>query len=310
MAGVPQASGVPDYGPTGTIDYIPEIYSGKLVEKFYKSTVFGEIATTDYEGEIAGFGSNVIIRTVPDVVVSDYVVGAGLSAQYPGSNSVTLSIDQAKSFAVALNLVNMRQSSVDMADVFANDGSIQLRLAADADMLETIPAEVSADNSGTRAGADSDSINLGDSTNPVSLTKTNIVDFIVDTGTVLDEQNVPDEGRWMVAPPWFMALVKQSDLKIASLTGDSVSIARNGKVGEVDRYTLYQSRNLLRQTSPGPATYLMFGHSAGLTFAAQIVECQMIDNPSDFGYIIRGLMVFGYQVIGPNYVGTAVVKRG
>ncbi|NDH76085.1 MAG: hypothetical protein EBY52_04960 [Actinobacteria bacterium] len=51
----------------------------------------------------------------------------------------------------------------------------------------------------------------------------------------------------------------------------------------------------------------MFGHSAGLTFAAQIVECQMIDNPSDFGYIIRGLMVFGYQVINATAVGTAVV---
>ncbi len=307
---VPHASGLPDYGPTGNIDYIPEIYSGKLVEKFYKSTVFGEIATTDYEGEIAGFGANVIIRTIPDVTVSDYVVGAGLGAQYPTSNSVTLSIDQAKSFAVALNLVDMRQADVDMAAVFANDGSIQLRIAADADMLETIPADVSADNQGTTAGVDSNDFNLGDSSNPVTVTKTTIVDFITTMGAVLDEQNVPDEGRWLVAPPWFMMLIKQSDLKIASLTGDSVSIARNGKVGEVDRFTLYQSRNLLRQTSPGPATYIMFGHSAGLTFAAQIVECQMIDNPNDFGYVIRGLMVFGYEVIGPNYLGTAVVKRG
>ena len=36
----------------------------------------------------------------------------------------------------------------------------------------------------------------------------------------------------------------------------------------------------------------------------------MIDNPNDFGYIIRGLMVFGYEVIGPKYVGTAVVAKG
>ncbi len=307
---VPHASGLPDYGPTGTIDYIPEVYSGKLVEKFYKSTVFGEIATTDYEGEIAGFGANVIIRTVPDVTVSDYTVGVGVGAQYPTSNSVTLSIDQAKSFAVALNLVDMRQADVDMADIFANDGSIQLRIAADADMLETIPADVSADNSGTTAGADSNNFNMGDSTTPVTVTKSTIVDFITEMGAVLDEQNVPDEGRWLVAPPWFMMLIKQSDLRIASLAGDGVSIARNGKVGEVDRFTLYQSRNLLRQTSPGPATYVMFGHSAGLTFAAQIVECQMIDNPNDFGYVIRGLMVFGYEVIGPNYLGTAVVRRG
>jgi hypothetical protein len=42
--GVPRASGIPDYGPAGTINYDPEVYSGKLVEKFYKTTVFGEIA--------------------------------------------------------------------------------------------------------------------------------------------------------------------------------------------------------------------------------------------------------------------------
>ena len=306
FAGVPRASGVPDYGPAGTVNFDPELYSGKLVEKFYKTTVFGEIASTDYEGEIAGFGAQVKIRTIPDVTVSDYVIGAGLTAQYPTNNSVTLAIDQAKSFAVALSTVDSRQSDLDLADVFANDGSIQLRISADADMLETIPAEVSADNSGTTAGADSNSINLGDSTTPVSVSKTTVVDFIVQCGQVLDEQNVSDEGRWMVAHPAFMAIIKMSDLRIASLAGDGVSIAGNGKVGEIARFTLYQSRNLLRQTSPGPATYVMFGHSAGLTFASQIIECQMIDNPNDFGYIIRGLMVYGYEVIGPSYVGTAV----
>ena len=308
MAGVPRASGVPDYGPAGTINYDPELYSGKLVEKFYKTTVFGEIASTDYEGEIAGFGAQVKIRTIPDVTVSDYVIGAGLNAQYPTNNSVTLAIDQAKSFCVALSTVDARQSDLDLADIFASDGSMQLRIHADSDMLETIPAEVSADNSGTTAGAASNNINLGDSTTPVALDKTSVVDFIVGCGQVLDEQYVSDEGRWMVMPPSGIAAIKKSDLKIASLAGDGVSIIRNGKVGEIDRFTMYQSSNLLTQTSPGPATYVMFGHSAGLTFASQIVECEMINNPNDFGYIIRGLMVFGYEVIGPNYVGTAVCR--
>ena len=307
--GVAIASGLPDYGPAGTVNFNPELYSGKLVEKFYKTTVFGEIASTDYEGDIAGYGAQVKIRTVPDVTVSDYVVGAGLGAQYPTSNSVTLSINRAKSFAVALSTVDMRQSDLDMADIFANDGSIQLRIAADSDMLTAIPALVDSNNQGRVAGVDSN-IDIGDSSTPVALLTTTVVNFIVDCGTVLDEQNVSDEGRWMVVPPWFIALIKKSDLRIASLAGDGVSILRNGKVGEIDRFTLYQSRNLLSQASPGVANYIMFGHSAGLTFASQIVECEMINNPNDFGYIVRGLMVFGYQVIGPKYVGTAVVTKG
>jgi hypothetical protein len=311
--GVPRASGVPEYGPGGTVNFLPEIYSGKLVEKFYKTTVFGEIATTDYEGEISGFGANVIIRTVPDITVSDYTIGAGLSAQYPSRNSVTLSINQAKSFNVALNTVDSRQSDIDLSDVFANDGSIQLKIAADAEMLETIPAQVSSQNQGANAGADSGNINLGTVTTPVTLASaagtgvTEITTFITYMGQVLDEQNVSDEGRWLVVPPWFVRLLKSSDLKIASLAGDGVSILRNGKVGMVDRFTIYQSRNVVKTTSPTTSWSVMFGHSAGLAFAAQIVEAQMIDNPNDFGYLIRGLMVFGFKVIEPLYVGTAFV---
>ncbi len=307
--GVQRASGIPEYGPGGTINYNPEIYSGKLVEKFYKTTVFGEIASTDYEGEIAGMGANVIIRTVPDVTVSDYVIGQGLTPQYPSRNSVTLSIDKAKSFNVALSTVDSRQSDLDMADIFANDGSIQLRIAADADMLEVIPADVNADNQGTTAGQDSNDIDLGSAAVPRQLSAANVVELFTDMGQVLDEQNVSDEGRWAVVPPWLVNLVKNSDLKIASLAGDGVSILRNGKIGEIDRFTIYQSRNVLRQTSPASCSYVPFGHSAGLTFAAQIVECQMIDNPNDFGYLIRGLMVYGYEVIEPQYLGTAIVAK-
>ncbi|MEY2653603.1 MAG: hypothetical protein RLZZ524_631 [Pseudomonadota bacterium] len=309
--GVARASGIPDYGPAGTINYDPEVYSGKLVEKFYKTTVFGEIASTDYEGDIAGFGANVIIRTVPDVTVSDYVIGAGLSNQYPSRNSVTLSIDNGKVFAVAVSTVDARQSDLDMADIFANDGSIKLRIAADADMLESIPADVSADNSGTTAGADSNDLDMGSAASPRAVSKTDVLDFIVDCNQVLDEQSVSDEGRWLVAPPWMVSRIKRSDLKDASLSGDSVSILRNGKVGMIDRTTIYQSRSLLTQNSPSTkATYVLFGHSAGLTFASQIVELRMIDNPNDFGYLVQGLMVYGFEAVEPSYIGVAVVSAG
>ena len=311
--GVPRASGVPDYGPGGTIRFNPEIWSGKLVEKFYKTTVFGDICTTDYEGEIAGMGAQIVIRTVPDITISPYVIGAGLVAQYPSRNAVTLAIDQAKAFAVALNTVDQRQSDIDLSDIFANDGSIQLKIAADADVLATIPSQVATANQGATAGNDSANINLGTSATPVHVTKDGAsstkaaVELITDMGQVLDEQNVSDEGRWLVVPPWFTKLVKNSDLRIASLAGDGVSILRNGKIGEVDRFSIYMCRNVYKQTSPVTAWEIMFGHSAGLAFAAQIVEAQMIDNPNDFGYIIRGLMVFGFKVIEPNYVGTAFV---
>lgn len=55
MAGLPRLGGYPDYSSTSTTRFIPEVYSGKLVQKFYASTVFGSIASTEYEGEIRGY---------------------------------------------------------------------------------------------------------------------------------------------------------------------------------------------------------------------------------------------------------------
>ena len=48
--------------------FIPQIWSGKLVEKFYAATVLAAISNTDYEGEIKNFGDTVNIRTRPTIV--------------------------------------------------------------------------------------------------------------------------------------------------------------------------------------------------------------------------------------------------
>jgi len=47
MAGVARAPGHPDYSSDSASKFIPALWAGKLVEKFYPATVFGEIANTD-----------------------------------------------------------------------------------------------------------------------------------------------------------------------------------------------------------------------------------------------------------------------
>jgi len=46
----PIDSGLTGYTPGLSGTYIPEIWSGKLIEKFYTATVFTAISNTDYEG--------------------------------------------------------------------------------------------------------------------------------------------------------------------------------------------------------------------------------------------------------------------
>jgi hypothetical protein len=50
LAGTPYPAGSASPSPAYSGTFIPEIWSGKLIEKFYATTVLAAIANTDYEG--------------------------------------------------------------------------------------------------------------------------------------------------------------------------------------------------------------------------------------------------------------------
>src|SRR5215468_7122772 len=103
--GFPGATAVssPPIYPTGSsgnqlqqTSFIPEIWSGKLIEKFYASTVLAAISNTDYEGEIKSQGDKVKIRTKPTITIKDYRADGAIEVERPVGNVVELLIDQGK----------------------------------------------------------------------------------------------------------------------------------------------------------------------------------------------------------------------
>jgi len=134
---------------------------------------------------------------------------------------------------------------------------------------------------------------------PVGLDKTNILDFLVDIGTVLDEQTIPQTGRWCVLPPLFCGMLKKSDLKDASMTGDSQSVLRNGRLGTINQLTLYSSNQIATTADASGVTAhnIIAGTRHAITFASQLLNTETIPNPSDFGDLLRGLQVYGFKVI-------------
>lgn len=312
MAGPASVVGHTDYSSDSTTGrFIPEIWSGKLVEKFYDATVFGEIANTDYEGEISSQGDNVIIRTTPTITIRDYSRGQTLNYEEPTNPDVELPIDKAKYFAFRCDKIDKYQSDIDMMDDWAGDASEQMKIAIDIDVLAGIYPDVGALNKGLTAGRKSSSYNLGTTGTPVALTKANILDYIVDLGSVLDEQNIPETGRWLVLPAWACGMIKKSDIKDASLSGDGTSIMRNGRIGMVDRFMIYMSNNVASVTDGSDTVYhILAGHKAGLTFAAQMTDMETLPNPNSFGQLVRGLNVYGYKVIEGNFLADLYAKKG
>lgn len=288
----------------GGAHFIPEIWSGKLLTKFYPATVFGSIANTDYEGEISSMGDKVIIRTTPSITIRDYEIGQTLTTEKPDSVPLELLIDKGKYFSFKCDDIDKYQADIRLLDDWSTDASEQMKISVDTGVLSAIWADAHADNQGASAGAISGDIDLGTAIAPRALTKADVMDAIVDLGTVLDEQNIPETGRWLLLPAKAAGLIKKSDLKDASLAGDGTSILRNGRIGMVDRFEVFVSNNLPRNVSAGTNSVAMAGHPAALSFASQMTNMETLRAESTFGDIVRGLNVYGFDVLKPDAMAT------
>jgi hypothetical protein len=196
-------------------------------------------------------------------------------------------------------------------DNWSKDASEQLKISIDGDVLSWMPDLADSKNMGATAGRKSSAFNLGATSAPVALTSKNILDYIVDCGTVLDEQNIPQDGRYLILPPILIGLIKKSDIKDASLTGDGSSVLRNGRVGMIDRFTIYSSNLLTTVAETAGTTYkIPFGHKMATTFATQITETEALKAESTFGDLIRGLVVYGRKVIQDAALGRLYGYKG
>jgi hypothetical protein len=298
--GFPVAAGRPNYSG----NFIPEIWSGKLIENFYDATVLAAISNTNYEGEIRRMGDTVNIRTTPEISIKTYVKGQTLSVENPDKPKIQLVIDKGEYFACIEDDVDKVQSDVNMMDTWSKDASERMKIKIDQRVLTDILPDISALNKGATAGRITGNIDLGTTGTPVAITKSNVLDYIVDLGTVLDEANAPEGDRFLVIPAKMAGMIKKSDLKDASLTGDSVSVLRNGRLGMIDRFTLYMSHNL--SVTSGKFS-IIAGHKMGFTFASQMTEMESLRAESTFGNVIRGLQVYGYKVVKPEALAQGIV---
>jgi hypothetical protein len=177
-------------------------------------------------------------------------------------------------------------------------------------------------NKGDAAGLVSGKINLGKTGAPLiplntalpgslSAASCSALDIILRAGLVLDEQNVPETGRWIVLPSWMGFMLKTSDLKAVYLTGDEKTPLRNGKIGTVDRFTVYLTNNYeaIVDGVKVAACECLFGTRDSISFASQITNVETLRAANTFGNIVRGLNVFGYKDTKAESMGVVYVAQ-
>jgi hypothetical protein len=313
---LPVAGAYPQYSSDHVSKYTPKLYAAKLLEKFYDVTVFGEISMNTYEGTIKTQGDTVIIRTRPDITISDYTRNMNLDTirQHPEPTAIELVIDKAKVYSVGVDIIDEKQFDISALDEWATDASSAMGLTIDADILANIYTQCNASNTGLTAGYKSGAYNLGTSGSPRVVTKADVLDLLPDCSSTLAEYAVPrDSDRWIVFPEIIGNRIKKSDLRNVSFAGDSAtSTLRNGRIGELDGFKIYLSNSLVPITGSGSTAVwpVIFGHRGALTFASQLIENRKISPTNTFAKYLEGLQVYGYKVVQPKYMGYAAVQVG
>lgn len=305
--------------------FIPQMWSSKLNAKFYKATVFGEIANTNWEGEIKNQGDKVVINNIPTIAIRNHVVGVALTYDVPTPSTIDLNVDKGKYFAFEVDDVLEYQSQPNLMNTFSDDAAMQMKISIDSTTIFNTFSGAAAANKGATAGVNSGGYNLGTDAAPITLTGANVLSTLTSMAGVLDEQNVPETDRWVLIDPVTRQLLMQSNLAQAQFMGDSTSMVRNGKIGMIDRFTVYVSNNLPRGsignnyasgagdeggTALGGAVKrraIVAGHKSAISWAAQMSKLETVRNQSAFGELVRGLNIFGYQVTKPEALTYAAV---
>ena len=306
--GVPIAPGYKDF-TTGTgTQNMPWQFSRKFIEKWYPKSVLTYTSNTDFEGDLKQSGDTVIIPTLSNVTVRDAVAGGSTIWETLASDPITFRVNRMTEWAFRMDTVTLRQFlQKDIMDKYAKDAVEQTRLRVDSQYLASIYLDADAHNIGTTAGKNAGAYNLGTTTTPVSLTRANIVNNIMQAEAVLNEQDVPEEGRWIVLPTVARYLVDTSELKDASLTGKSQSnlVDRGGYVGMIGRFKVYESNLYSAVTDTGKTCFnILFGHKYAVTSAVEVIDSVYFDKfENGYGKGMKGRQLYDWKTIKPQGLG-------
>ena len=314
------------YGNLPSGNFTPQIFSQKVLKFFRRASVAEDITNTDYTGEIENFGDTVNIIKEPTITVSQYTRGSVVNTQDLADDQITLTVDQANAFAFKIDDIEERQSHINFEALATSSGAFSLKRKYDANVLQAISdgaGIAGADDASLSGGLTTTNTSLGTASSPINVETDDAgINLMLLMARVLDDQSVPEENRWFVAPPIFYEKMFQAGNKIAEVqvTGDASSNLRNGLAtpGTLAGFSCYKSTALNstagtdQVTLSGVATdasenVILAGHISSTATASHIAKTEVVRSTESFSDVVRGLHVFGRKVLRPEALVRGVI---
>jgi hypothetical protein len=339
----PSASGWNNL-PNGV--FSPTIFSKKVQMVFRKSSVVEDITNSDYFGEIANQGDSVRILKEPEIIVRPLQRGTGITTQDLEDEDFSLTVDQANYFAFAVDDIEKQQAHVDWMSMASNRAAYKMKQVYDAEVLAYLTGytpvrdvlgnitsyTARTASAGTKAWANADADELfaankltrasfvtgGLTTESVSVGVEGTFDatplkILNRISRLMDQNNVPKEGRWVVLDPVIIEILMDENSKL--IHGDynpGADQLTNGKLNErtIRGFTVYESNNLpfvgtgagAADTNGSTANYgvIVAGHKSAIATAQQLNDTEKFRSQDFFGDVVRGMHLYGRKILRPE----------
>ena len=275
------------------LTFIPEVWSAQILTSLKKNLVYAQegVVNRDYEGDITGQGDTVRIRSIGRPTIATYVKGStSITPEQLTDAQRALYIDQAKYFAFEVDDIDQAQGTGGDLETAIQAASYGLRDAADQYIAGLYTGADSANQIGTV------------SVTTAALAYTQLRKLSVK----LDEANVPQEGRWVVVPPWYHGLLLEEDKFVRVDASGTDQGLRNGIIGRALGFDVLKSNNAPLVTGDDYA--VIAGHSMAISFAEQIVKVETYRPESGFSDAVKGLHVYGAKLVRPSAIATVVAS--
>jgi len=237
--------------------------------------------------------------------VYDYTRGSDTTQTKLTDQELTLVVDSAKAFKFIVDDIETNMSHVNFKEVASSSAAYALRDSYDAAVIATMFSGVSSSSPDHVLGADNATdlaAGTFDGTGNLDIgfgsSEHDPIDVMARMARLLDEQSVPEEGRWFVASPDFYEQLGQASSKLLSVDFNAgQGSIRNGLVssGKLRGFDMYKSNNIAATSNA--AGKCLAGHISSTATAQTIISTEVLRDPSSFGDIVRGLHVYGAKVL-------------
>lgn len=309
---VQSSAGYPQY--SGNI--ITPDFSDEMLVHFYEASVFANISTTEYSGQITNTGDSVTFFREPDIQIRPYQKGQKLQFDQPTFEPVTMVVDRANYFGFHFDDIDQHQLGPKFPKItsrLAQAAAYRQQRILDRQMLTHIWSEADPLNRGTAAGAASGSYNLGSTGTPIVVTTSTITEILTRPQAVLHEAEVPSTmGRpFLVLPHIAHHILINSELRNADFSGQTPLMEggfMRARYAEFDLYFTNQCPVVIDPSLSVPCYQVLAGFQMATAFCAQIQKTETTGVEDGFGQKTKGLFVYGFKALYNKAIAALYVR--